>query len=727
MERQRKFWIMDYETIVNCFVAVFTAYDSDERHVFVVNRHRNDMPDFLQFLKDNFDHKDWHFGFNNLAFDAQITQYIIENVGFFVGRSSDEITRVIYGYAQVIIGKSNRKEFLDYPEFKLSIPCIDIFKLNHWDSNAKRASLKWIQFCMDWKNVEEMPHPHYEPVIDDLVLENVVNYCINDVASTKQIFTMKNSKGEQIMASQINLRAELSATYNLSLFSASEPRISKEMFLHFLSNKLKKDKRDIKNLRTERPVVKVRDIILPYVKFDTPEFNGVHNWFKSLVVDTAILNEDEETQKKKGPKHRVVYKNVPTDYGLGGLHGCIKSGVYQAGKGKKILSADVTSFYPNLAIKNRWAPAHLPKEDFCELYEWFFEERNKYAKSSPLNYLFKIILNSTYGLSKNRFSFLYDPEFTFRITINGQLLLTMLYEMIATRIPGAQPLMQNTDGLEFMIDEQHEELFYDICRKWEKMTQLQLETVEYDKMIIGDVNNYIAIWSEKDKETGKIKQKTKCKGRFEFEELALHKNKSYQIIPKALFAYFVHGNDPAEFIKENRNIFDYCAGAKLKGDWSFKTLEVKPQIPEKYKLYTRLQKHEVLKANGWLQSWADDNWVHSSWAYQEANNGMHTDHAFYNCVATPAVYSEIHKKLIRYYISKKGCKIVKCHPDGRVIQLESGKPMQTIFNEYIDKTWEEYDVDDNYYLDKIYDEIKKIENESSVLPHHEQQNQLSLF
>lgn len=660
MQPQRKFWVMDYETIVNCFVAVFSAYDSEEQHVFVVNRDTNDMPAFLEFLKHNQANKDWHFGYNNLSFDAQITEYITQNADYFANRSAEEITSTIYQYAQHIIEKTDRKEFLDYPEYKLSIPCVDIYKLNHWDSNAKRTSLKWVQFSMDWNNVEEMPHHHNEPVNDNYTLQKVVSYCINDVASTKQIFLLKNAKGEQIMASQINLRAELSSTYNLTLYSASEPRISKEMFLHFLSEKLNRDKRDIKNMRTTRSHVTVRDIILPYVSFSTPEFISVYNWFKSLVVDTKILDETEETQKSKGPKHRVRFKGVPTDYGLGGLHGCAASGIYTAGAGKKILSADVTSFYPNLAIKNRWSPAHIPQNDFCQLYEWFFEERKKYPKSSPLNYLFKIILNSTYGLSKNKYSFLYDPEFTFRITINGQLLLTMLYEMIATRIPGAQPLMQNTDGLEFMIDEQYEELFYQICKEWEAMTQLQLETVEYQKMIIGDVNNYIAIDTS---------GKTKCKGRFEFEELPLHKNKSMLIIPKAWYAYFVHGTDPAEFLQANRNVYDYCAGAKLRGDWYF----TKRSLEEGSFIEERLQ------------------------------------------------------KLVRYYISNTGCKIIKCNPDGREIQLESGRSLQTIFNKHENKSWSEYNINEQFYLDKIYDEIKKIEKSSSVLPYKEQQVQLTLF
>jgi hypothetical protein len=400
-------------------------------------------------------------------------------------------------------------------------------------------------------------------------------------------------------------------------------------------------------------------LILPTVKFETPEFQGMFNWFKTLVVDTTILDESEDNQKKKGPKYRMMHKGVPTDYALGGIHGCIASGIYEATPGKKIMSADVTSFYPNLAIKNGWSPEHIPQKDFCELYEWFFEERKKYPKSSPLNYLFKIVLNSTYGLSKSRFSFLYDPQLTFRITINGQLLLSMLYEMVSTRIPDAKPLMQNTDGLEFLIDEEYEEEFNKICKEWEELTSLQLEVVEYQKMIIGDVNNYIAVYKD---------GKTKCKGRFEFEELALHKNKSALIIPKAWYEYFVNGVDPKEFMEKNKNIFDYCIGSKIKGDWFF------------------------------------------------VERGVKDGHYYENKL----------QKLVRYFVSNTGMKIIKCNPDSREIQLESGKHLQTLFNRYEEKEFEKYDLNLKFYLDKIYDEISKIETTSSVLPKNDSV-QLKLF
>ena len=324
------------------------------------------------------------------------------------------------------------------------------------------------------------------------------------------------------------------------------------------------------------------------------------------------------------------------------MHGCTASGVYEAKDGMIIMSSDVVSYYPNLAIKNKWAPAHLPQEEFCRRYEWFFEQRKVIPKKDPKNYVYKIILNSTFGLSIDENSFLYDPQFGMQITINGQLSLMMLYEMLSEGIPGSIPLMQNTDGLEMMIPAEHKEKYLEICKEWEAMTQLTLEHDQYQKVVIGDVNNYIAV---------NTAGKAKCKGRFEYENLALHKNKSHLIIPKALYAYFIENKLPEQFLQENRNIFDYCAGVKIKGDWEFQQ----------------------------------------------------------TCIINREITRQSLQKTLRYYISKGGCKIYKVNmSDDREIQLESGKWMQQLFNFYEEKTWAQYDIDESYYLDKIYREINNI-------------------
>ena len=626
---------MDYETLSNCFIAVFEDIKSEHTETFICHKSQNDILEFITFLERNITLGEWHVSFNGLAFDSQITEYILRDKDQLLEQDGDTIAKFIYQKAQETIENSNNGDFAKFSPKNLSIRQIDVFKLNHWDNPAKRSSLKWIQYTMDWHNIMDMPIHHTTEVTADQIPEIII-YCKNDVKSTKQIMMLSKSN--------IDLRGTLTEEYGIDLYSASEPRIAKDLFLHFLSNATGIKKWDLKQMRTSREQIIFKDIILPYINFETATFQNLLKKFQDVILYPS--------QTKGGFKYSAQYKGIKTDYGLGGIHGARQSKVYNSTEDMIIMSSDVVSFYPNLAIRNKWAPAHIPKEEFCDQYEWFFEERKKIPKKDPKNYVYKIVLNSTYGLSNDENSFLYDPQFTMRITINGQLSLTMLYEMICEGIPGALPLMQNTDGLETMIPREYVDKYMEICTRWEEITNLQLEHDKYSKIVLGDVNNYIAISEE---------GKSKCKGRFEYDNLALHKNKSFLIVPKALYAYFVDGVKPEKFIKENLNIFDFCGGVKIKGNWMFTERKIeKGEYSE-----TKLQ------------------------------------------------------ETIRYYISNKGSKIIKTNRgDKREIQVEAGKWLQSTMIDYVEKPFEKYDINYDYYLEKVKKEIESLEPST---------NQLSLF
>ena len=628
----RTHWVMDYETLSNCFLAVFEEVKSEEQEIFVIHKSKNQIIEFVGFLERNIAMNEWHVSYNGIGFDSQVTEHVLRNKEQLMEMDGDEIAEFIYSKVQDIIRRQNEGEFLEFSPRDLQIRQVDVFKLNHWDNPAKRSSLKWIQFSMDWKNIIDMPIHHSSDIRADQIPE-IIKYCINDVKSTKQIMFLSKE--------QIALRKTLTEEYNIDLFSASEPRISKELFLHFLSKETGIRKYDLKQMRTYREKIVVKDIILDYIKFSTATFENLLKKFQEVVIYPG--------ETKGGFKYSVQYHGVKTDYGLGGIHGARDSRLYESDSDMVIMTSDVTSFYPNLAIRNGWAPGHLPQEEFCNLYEWFFEERKKIPKKDPKNYVYKIILNSTYGLSNDENSFLYDPEFTMRITINGQLTLSMLYEMICEEIPGAIPLMQNTDGVETLIPRKYVNQYMDICARWEKITNLQLEHDTYSKLILGDVNNYIAVTED---------GKSKCKGRFEYKDLALHKNKSFLIIPKALHAYFVEGIEPEDFIKANTNVFDFCGGVKIRGDWKF-------------------MEHDI-------------------------HNNEYTV-----------------KKLqhtIRYFISKTGSKIIKTNLlDGREIQIESGPWMQTVYIDHNEKPFSDYNINYDFYLQKIRKEIKSLEPNKNQL------------
>ena len=651
----RQHYVMDYETLCNCFIAVFEGVKSTDQEIFTIHESKNDILELVTFLERNIAYDEWHVSFNGLGFDSQITEHILRNKEQLLEQPGDKIAKFIYRKAQDVINRSNNGEFQEYSPRDLSIRQLDVFKLNHWDNNAKRSSLKWIQYTMDWHNIIDMPIHHTTEVTAEQIPE-IIRYCINDVQSTKKIM--------HLCKDQIDLRRTLTDEYGIDLYSASEPRISKELFLHFLSNQIGIKKYELRQMRTSRLRITVKDIILPYIEFKTATFQNLLRKFQDVVIYPG--------ETKGGFKYSVRYKGVQTDFGLGGVHGARSTKVYESNEDMIIMTSDVTSFYPNLAIRNKWAPGHLPKEEFCNLYEWFFEERKKIPKKDPKNYVYKIILNSTYGLSNDENSFLYDPEFTMRITINGQLSLTMLYEMICEEIPNAVPLMQNTDGLETMIPRQYVDKYMEICERWEKITNLQLEHDKYSKIILGDVNNYIAVseYGEVHKDIyEKLKKEyphhlfkeedgkfyyanTKCKGRFEFANLAMHKNKSFLVIPKAIHAYFVDGIKPEDYIKSNTEIFDFCGGVKIKGDWNF----YQHKIVDGEYLVEKLQ---------------------------------HT---------------------IRYFISNTGTKVIKKNnTDNREIQIEAGKWMQTLMIDYVEKPFTDYDINYDYYLDKINKEIRDLE------------------
>ena len=651
----RTHWVMDYETILNCFVAVFEDVKTDHKEIFVIHKERNDCLEFITFLERNILLDEWHVSFNGISFDAQVTEHILGNKEQLLEMNGEDVALFIYDKAQNVIQKQNEGEWSEFAPWTLQIRQVDVFKLNHWDNAAKRSSLKWIQFSMDWQNIQDMPIHHSTEIKTLKQIDDIIEYCINDVKSTKAI--MFKSKKE------IALRQKLTEEYNIDLFSASEPRIAKELFALFLSKKTGIKKYDLKKMRTYRNKLKVNDLILPYIKFKTATFQRLLSKFKDLELNSDDL--------KGSFKYTVKYKGLTTHFGLGGVHGA-KKNVYTSNDEYVIMSSDVTSFYPNLAIRNGWSPEHLPKKEFCDQYEWFFNERKKIPKSDPRNYVYKIVLNSTYGLSNDVNSFLYDPEFTMRITLNGQLSLMMLHEMICERIPSALPLMHNTDGLETRIPRKYVAEYMKICKEWEETTKLELEHDTYQKVILADVNNYIAVTEyneihkdavsdlKKNNPTYMFKEKqgkhyfasTKCKGRFVFEDLPLHKNKSFLCIRKSIYDYFINGINPEESIKNNKNIFDFCGGVKGKGNWE-------------------LWENSILNGD--------------------------------------AIKEKL-QKTVRYYISNKGSKILKLnYIDRRVTQVEAGQWLQTVFIDYIEKPFNEYNINYDFYIKKAKKEIEALE------------------
>jgi hypothetical protein len=197
---------------------------------------------------------------------------------------------------------------------------------------------------------------------------------------------------------------------------------------------------------------------------------------------------------KEAETLNVVVNGFRLDFGTGGLHGSLQNKVVKETKTYSIWDADVSSFYPNLAISNRVFPEHLSSK-FCDIYKDVYEQRKSYPKSAPENAMLKLALNATYGNSNNQYSVFYDPMYTMKITLNGELSLCLLIERLL-EVEGTLMIGANTDGVTTAVRKDKVEEYKEVCKKWETDVKQQLEFVEYSKMFIRDVNSYVAVYKE---------------------------------------------------------------------------------------------------------------------------------------------------------------------------------------------------------------------------------------
>jgi hypothetical protein len=337
--------------------------------------------------------------------------------------------------------------------------------------------------------------------------------------------------------------------------------MSKEIFGKYLAQEMGIGVKTLNQMRTPRTRVDIKDVIFDYIKFNDPINIDILNKFK----DSVWLKDRD---KKDGIKFQVKYKNVIRDYAEGGLHSFGKPGIYESDDDWVLYDVDFASYYPHISFRNKLHPAHIPEETFSRIYEGFYKDRKLYDKKDPRNYVLKIILNGSYGLSKDEHAFLYDPKWQLAICINGQLMLAMLTEKIFDYCSHEPTIIfENTDGAMFRIRRSDIANLERACDEIANIVNIPLETQMCQKIIIRDVNNYINVIND---------EVIKFKGCFEIDR-DYHKNHSKRIVAIAMANYFIHGSDIVSTIKNHLNrpvysfatnygIYDFCIGGKMKGD-----------------------------------------------------------------------------------------------------------------------------------------------------------------
>lgn len=550
-------WVYDLECYPNIFTCALKHPNTGSRMFFEVSEWRNDMVPLIEFLHAMKLTGCRMVGFNSTGYDYPLLHFIIEN--YHMGLTYHDI----YTKSKSIIDTPWERRFDNMVwDSDTHVTQVDLYKIHHFDNEARRTSLKMMEFNLRMISIQDLPYPPGTSLTHDQS-RKLIPYNCHDVDATELLYI------ESI--DQIEFREKLSEKYNRNFLNHNDTKIGKDYFVMTLNDHgvpCSKDR------QTHRDHISLSDVIFPYIKLD-PEFERVRQWFAS---QTLRLGRNEKQINLKG-----VFKDVSCtvdgftfDFGAGGIHGSIDSTIVSSDDDFVLYDWDVVSFYPKLAIANRLYPEHLSGY-FCDVYQQVFEQRQQYKKGTPENAMLKLALNGVYGDSNNKYSPFYDPQYTMSITINGQLLLCMLAQYLI-KLPRLTMVQINTDGLTVRCPRDQIEAMHKVCEWWEQYTQLQLESAIYSRMFIRDVNNYIAEY-----ESGDVKRK----GAYEHTDLAWHKNHSALVIPKAAEASLLHGQCIRDFVINHPDVMDFMLRTKVgRAD----RLEFTEQLCERGTGVTQLQR-----------------------------------------------------------------------------------------------------------------------------------------
>jgi hypothetical protein len=543
-------YVWDLETYPNVFTMAVEHVDYPITWAFEISPWRNDSKEiisFLQYLKDT---NARMVGFNNLGFDYPVLHTLI--------RMGNSDARTLYDKAMAIIhGQDEGDRWMhSVKPSDRYVEQIDLYKIHHFDNKARSTSLKVLEFNMRSASIEDLPFPVGTELTQDQVFV-LKQYNAHDVDQTKAFYFKT--------LDMIAFREDLTKKYQRDFMNHNDTKIGKDYFTMKLEEAgvpcYEFGPKGRVPKQTKRPTIALREAILPWIEFQQPEFTRILTWLKGQVItETKGVFEDVTCN----------IKGFTFVFGLGGIHGSVESSIVESDDKFVIVDLDVSSYYPNLAIVNKFYPAHLG-EQFCDIYQHLYEQRKTYGKKTAENAMLKLALNGVYGDSNNPFSVFYDPLFTMSITLNGQLLLCLLAEGLM-HIDGLKLIQVNTDGMTVQVPRDNKWMVDMVRAAWESRTKLQLEEAIYSRMFIRDVNSYIAQY---------VNGSVKRKGAYEYN-IGWHQNHGGLVIAKVAEKVLIDGAPIRETVENWPDIMDFMLRTKVPRSSHLAWGETKVQNTSRY-------------------------------------------------------------------------------------------------------------------------------------------------
>lgn len=355
-------------------------------------------------------------------------------------------------------------------------------------------------------------------------IAETVKYCRHDVEQTIEVFMQRKS--------EFDARMDLLKMFDLPLVYLGKTDAQLTAII----------------LGAERPA-RPRDDefdIVPLPCLDLGPYDFIRSWYLDPANQDYSATLDFDIA---GCPHKCAW---------GGLHGAIAK---YAGEGY-FINVDVESYYPAEMIAHELLSRNVrDPSKFKDIRDHRIEL--KHAKD-PRQKALKLVVNGTFGASKDKFNALYDPRQANMVCVNGQLMLIDLMHKLVRDV-GAEIIQSNTDGVLIRMPDGFDggpDAFYDrvddVAYEWEHRTGMGLEFDEFTRVYQKDVNNYVLVAAD-----GSMKTKgayVKKLGPLDYDLAAVN---------KALVEFMVHGVPVEDTIAADDDLIDYQRVVKVSGKYKY--------------------------------------------------------------------------------------------------------------------------------------------------------------
>lgn len=364
--------------------------------------------------------------------------------------------------------------------------------------------------------------------------EDVIKYCKHDVTATIKLLEYRRE--------YIDAKKMLSEMFGIPLHTALKSTNAKlcAMVLEAEPHKRPVDTKFVIPQRVES-----------YLRENLPEH--VLSLFE-------YLNEDS--------KEVTLFDNKIV-FGIGGIHSVYSENIVtKTDTQASLINIDVTSYYPNLMMNFGYLSRNVLKpEKYRDIYNMRVDLKRQMKEEEKLNGKsdkwktlkaqqegLKLILNTTYGATKNKYNALFDEYQASSLCYLGQLLLAALANKLYSTV-GVIVIQTNTDGILIKVANDKIEDVKKVVSEWEEMTGFTME-YDYIKMFFQrDVNNYIEV-------TDNPKKPYKLKGKWTNQAEESLANLNAPITHEALLYYYTEGVPIEDTINGCDDIFKFCFTAK---------------------------------------------------------------------------------------------------------------------------------------------------------------------